>query len=89
MFDPKTGHWSSAGTMNEARGYHNAILLADGRVLAVGGDALYAVDTGAETWDPKTNVWTSTGPVKQTRYERGDRAPARRPRARRGRLERG
>ncbi|HEY6892447.1 MAG TPA: kelch repeat-containing protein [Solirubrobacter sp.] len=82
VFDPKTGHWTSAGTMNEARALHAATLLADGRVLAVGGDGIslwndipiYALNIGAETWDPKTNVWTPTGPLK---YDREGMAVAR------------
>ena len=50
--------------MNYARVYHTLTMLADGRVLAVGGEATSdqtQVTTGvlpAEIWDPATGQWT-------------------------------
>jgi hypothetical protein len=49
-------------TMNSARALHQAITLADGRVLVCGGaDALGAVLSTCEIYDPATNSFTPTG----------------------------
>jgi Galactose oxidase-like, Early set domain/Fibronectin type III domain/Glyoxal oxidase N-terminus len=56
--------WQPAAPMNYARVYHTLVMLADGRVLAVGGEATSdqtQVTTGvlpAEIWDPTTGKWT-------------------------------
>ena len=50
--------------MIEARQYHTATLLADGRVL-VAGDNSVTID--AEVYDPATDSWTATGPMIQPR----------------------
>jgi len=56
--------WQPAAPMNYARVYHTLTMLADGRVLAVGGEATSdqtQVTTGvlpAEIWDPATGKWT-------------------------------
>ena len=53
--------------MNHARVYHTLTMLADGKVLAVGGDTntdQHIITTGelpAEIWDPATNAWTTGG----------------------------
>jgi N-acetylneuraminic acid mutarotase len=49
LYDPITGTWTATARMIEARSLHTATLLADGRVLAVGGaDAV----SPAELYDP-------------------------------------
>jgi hypothetical protein len=56
--------WQPAAPMNYARVYHTLVTLADGRVLAVGGEATSdqtQVTTGVlptEIWDPATGKWT-------------------------------
>lgn len=61
-FDPKTGSWRGAAPMHDARYSFSLTLLADGRVLAVGGvgvprGALSGLKS-AEIYDPKTDAWT-------------------------------
>lgn len=52
---------SATGSMTIARGGHQAVLLADGRVLVVGGtlDALQD-PLSAELYEPDTGTWTPT-----------------------------
>ncbi len=59
IYDPATGAWSVTGPMLQARASHAAALLPDGRVMAVGGDAV-GWDT-TEIFDPRTNQWTDGG----------------------------
>jgi hypothetical protein len=62
-----TPTWRTTSPMNTARVYHTLTMMADGKVLAVGGEATSdqnAVTTGilsTEVWDPATETWT-TGP---------------------------
>src|SRR5262249_21768854 len=57
--------WRQTAPMNTARVYHTLTMLADGRVLAVGGEPTSdqtVVTSGvlsAEIWDPATETWTS------------------------------
>jgi hypothetical protein len=76
------GHWSLTGSMYEGRAEHASVLLADGRVLVVGGCSLYhdllnpwsypctALAT-AEIYDPSTGIWTSTGSMSEARRNPG------------------
>lgn len=63
-----TPSWHQTAPMNTARVYHTMTMMADGKVLAVGGEATSdqtAVTTGiltTEIWDPATQTWT-TGPA--------------------------
>jgi len=59
-YDPATGLWTEVPSMANARYGHSATLLADGKVLVVGGagpsgDSVYTVRT--EVFDPVTNRW--------------------------------
>jgi hypothetical protein len=60
LYNPASGTWPPADdrTMNQGRAWHTATLLADGKVLIVGG---YHSDDGylsqAELYDSGTNTW--------------------------------
>jgi hypothetical protein len=55
--------WITTGSLNIARSNYTATLLADGRVLVVGGYSYvdYSVLSSAELYDPATGTWASTG----------------------------
>ena len=62
IFDPAKGTFSPTGTMVQARQQHTATLLADGRVLVVGGYFDYiCFSASAEVFDPATGMFSSTG----------------------------
>ncbi|MBL8191859.1 MAG: IPT/TIG domain-containing protein, partial [Acidobacteria bacterium] len=57
IYDPATNSWTSINGMNQARRFHTATLLFDGRLLVVGGDTTSALMT-SELFDPATGRWT-------------------------------
>lgn len=73
--------WVFAGKLNVAREYHTAALLADGRVLAIGGrarESSFNADWDAgpykagpykavEIYDPESQSWRSTGELQLAR----------------------
>lgn len=63
IFNPSTGQWSAAASLETARTGHTAIVLSDGRLLAVGGNNPTggAQPTTAELYDPQTNRWIAVG----------------------------
>jgi Kelch motif/Galactose oxidase, central domain len=70
IFDPRTNAFKATGQMADARCGHAAALLADGRVLVTGGDAVYGDPTSfasAEIYDPKTGRFSRTGPMAAAR----------------------
>ncbi len=57
-----TGSWTQAPDSNKARMYYSSSVLADGRVLVVGGeyiDGQQTEDPSAEIYDPAKNTWTN------------------------------
>jgi Galactose oxidase, central domain len=72
LYDPATGHFARANDMTLPRHKHDAVGLADGRVLIVGGaderDDPIPFDT-AEIYDPETGEFRRTGNLNLARYK--------------------
>ncbi len=68
IYDPDTGTWSEAAPMSEKRINHTVTLLADGRVLVIGGgkeDGPYSKTV--EIYDPASDTWITVSPMKLSR----------------------
>jgi hypothetical protein len=61
LYDPKTGTFTVTGSMTNARTFHTANLLADGRVLVTGGYGALAPLASAELYDPTTGTFSPAG----------------------------
>ena len=62
IYDPRADSWQAAGQLAEGRCWPTATLLADGRVLVVGGsDRTGRPVAGAELYDPLRGSWSSAG----------------------------
>lgn len=69
LWDPATGASSPAGTPSATRSLHTATVLADGRVLVIGGFAGAGELRGsAELWDPATGTFAPAGELLLPRY---------------------
>lgn len=72
IYHPVVGRFVAAGDMTRVRHKHEAVLLADGRVLILGGsderdgDGAYA---SAEIYDPVRGNFTATGNMNSSRYK--------------------
>jgi hypothetical protein len=60
--------WAATGSMNSAHQSNTATVLADGRVLVVGGYGAGGAVAAAELYDPITRSWTTTGDPAEGRY---------------------
>ncbi|MCH8823277.1 MAG: DUF1929 domain-containing protein [Planctomycetes bacterium] len=68
-FNEATPAWSTASSMNQARYDHQAVLLADGKVLVIGGLAPGGAPLKlAELYDPAANTWTNMEVMTFNRY---------------------
>ncbi len=72
IYDPVAGTFQAAGALHTARHKHDAVLLADGRVLVLGGaderdeQGQYS---SAELFDPATATFAPTSAMNLTRYK--------------------
>jgi hypothetical protein len=72
IYDTATGKFTAAGDMTTRRHKHDAVPLADGRILILGGsderdgDGAYA---SAEIYDPARNTFTATASMNSPRYK--------------------
>jgi|GEM_PF-1456651 len=69
IYDPVTGTFSKSGNMVEQTRGHGLVVLADGRVLKVGGYSMNGYSRNAEIWNPATNMWDPTGQMFQGRQD--------------------
>jgi uncharacterized repeat protein (TIGR01451 family)/CSLREA domain-containing protein len=68
LYDPVTNTWSDAGSMSAPRQFFTAVLLDDGRVLAVGGTNASGVSlASADLYDPVTNSWSPAATLNEGR----------------------
>ncbi len=67
LYDPGTGTWSTTGSLTAARYSHAATILANGRVLAVGGFANGSYLASAELYNSQTGTWSATGSLANAR----------------------
>jgi N-acetylneuraminic acid mutarotase len=62
LYDPATGTWSETGSLSTTRNDGQTMtVLADGKVLIVGGLVADTYLATAEVYDPATGLWTPTG----------------------------
>jgi hypothetical protein len=64
--------WSGAGTMNNARSFHNLTMLPTGEALAIGGSTVTTDNSAtgtltAEVWNPTSNAWRSVASPSRPR----------------------
>ena len=64
-----SGVWTNTGSLNVARAFHTFTLLANGQVLAVGGDGSSGLLASAELYNRATGTWTLTGMMAIAREE--------------------
>ena len=71
IYDPAADAWESTEPLNEPRFSHTLTLLPDGRVLAVGGMNVEALEPRATTeiFDPATNEWLPGPDMAEPRYD--------------------
>jgi|SRR5688572_16328336 len=72
IYDPATGRFTAAGDMTRIRHKHEAVLLADGQVLIVGGSDErdgHGAYASTETYDPASGTFTATASMNSSRYK--------------------
>jgi serpin B len=74
IYDPESGEWTLTGDLSAARTRAQAVTLADGRVLVVGGSGPHGDNAGfarAEIYDPETGTWAPAGALALPREDFG------------------
>jgi hypothetical protein len=67
LYDPATGEWSRTGDAKHERANYKLTVLADGRVLMVGGGAgSHVAET--EVYNPATGTWAVSGSLNHPRH---------------------
>lgn len=76
IYDPVKRDFSAGPLLTAARHKHEAVGLADGRVLVVGGSDPrdHTHFTSAEVYDPTVNRWSAVSPMRIGRYKLRDTA---------------
>ena len=70
IFNPTNQAFESAGTLQHARSTHTATVLADGRILILGGyDETETVRNTGEIFDPDTGTVTPIAPMSEPRTQ--------------------
>ncbi|MDX9924748.1 MAG: kelch repeat-containing protein [Ignavibacteriaceae bacterium] len=66
IYDPVTGKWTTAASMNMPREQHNSVLLEDGTVLVAGGNSPNHTRT-CEIYNPTNDTWVFTDSLNEAR----------------------
>jgi hypothetical protein len=69
LFDPSSALWTATRGMIEARGWHTATLLLDGKVLVAGGGGVSGDLSSAELYEPGRGSWTATANMDLVRLD--------------------
>jgi hypothetical protein len=72
LYDPASGRFTAAADMTRIRHKHEAVLLADGRVLILAGSDARDGEgayTSAEIYDPAANTFKATANMNSPRYK--------------------
>ncbi|WP_413575488.1 Kelch repeat-containing protein [Bdellovibrio sp. HCB290] len=67
VFNTLTSRWSNGPQLTESRSHHTATLLANGKVLVVGGRSDLTFRATAELYDSNTNSWSSANSMSVAR----------------------
>lgn len=67
IYEPVTASWAQAGGLLEARRWHTATRLVNGRVAVVGGVGDAGTSASIELFDPTWGTWTSGPPMSTAR----------------------
>jgi N-acetylneuraminic acid mutarotase len=70
LYHPRTGAWTTTGSLQTARCCVGLMLLHTGQALAIGGHDQTGASTSAELYNPVRGAWTATGSLSDAReYE--------------------
>ena len=73
IYDPVADRWAATGALHTTRWDHQAIVLADGRIMVVGGreqvfGGSYTSLATAEIYDPAAGTWAVARPMGEPRF---------------------